>query len=72
MVSNKSVSLQPYNFKHKNMATPIRIIPTLQGEDAERFIERSEWAEAHPGRDAKVSSEEIQFLRNYLREQHLA
>lgn len=54
------------------MATPIRIIPTLQGEDAERFIERSEWAEAHPGRDAKVSNEEIQFLRNYLREQHLA
>ncbi len=54
------------------MATPIRIIPTLQGEDAKKFIERAEWAEAHPGRDVKVSSEEIAFLRNYLREQHLA
>lgn len=54
------------------MATPIRIIPTLQGKDAERFIKRAEWAEAHPGRDVKVSNEEIQILRKYLREQHLA
>lgn len=54
------------------MATPIRIIPTLQGKEAETFIERAEWAEAHAGKDAKVSKEEIQFLRNYLREQNLA
>lgn len=53
------------------MATPIRIIPTLQGEDAERFLKRAEWVEAHPGR-IKVSRKDINRLREYLREQNLA
>lgn len=55
------------------MATPIRIIPTLQGEEARKFIEQAEWVEAHPGMGGeKVSKEDIQLLRNYLREQNLA
>lgn len=29
------------------MATPIRVIPTLHGEEARKFIERAEWVEAH-------------------------
>ena len=31
------------------MATAIRVIPTLHGEEARKFIERAEWVEAHPG-----------------------
>lgn len=54
------------------MATAIRIIPTLQGKEAKEFIKNAEWAEAHPGSDVKVTNEEIEVLRNYLREQHLA
>lgn len=52
------------------MATPIRIIPTLQGEDAERFLKRAEWVEAHPGRD-KVNKEDVDWLMNYCRERGL-
>ena len=55
------------------MATPIRIIPTLQGEDAERFLKRAEWVEAHPGTGKdKFTKSDIRRLREYLREQNLA
>ena len=54
------------------MATPIRIIPTLQGEEARKFIERAEWVEAHPGTDKRFSREDVIRLRQYLREQNLA
>ena len=54
------------------MATPIRVIPTLQGEEARKFIEQAEWVEAHPGMGEKVSKEDISLLRKYLREQNLA
>ena len=53
------------------MATPIRVIPTLQGEEARKFIEQAEWVEAHPGMGEKVSKEDILLLRKYLREQNL-
>ena len=54
------------------MATPIRVIPTLQGEEARKFIEQAEWVEAHPGPDKKFSRNDVIRLRQYLREQNLA
>ena len=54
------------------MATPIRVIPTLQGEEARKFIEQAEWVEAHPGTDKKFSRNDVIRLRQYLREQNLA
>lgn len=38
------------------MATPIRVIPTLHGEEARKFIERAEWVEAHPGQTKWIQS----------------
>ena len=52
------------------MATPIRIIPTLHGEEARKFLERAEWVEAHPGR-IKVNKEDVDWLTNYCREKGL-
>lgn len=52
------------------MATAIRIIPTLQGEEAQKFLENAEWTEAHPGRD-KVNKEDVEFMLNYCRERGL-
>lgn len=49
------------------MAVAIRSIPTLQGEDAERFLKNADMAE----RTAKKQdfSRNIQLVRNFLREQ---
>lgn len=52
------------------MATPIRVIPTLHGEEARKFLEEAAWVEAHPGRD-KVNKEDVEWLLNYCRERGL-
>lgn len=57
--------------KTTNMATEIRVIPTLQGEEAKKFLENAEWTEAHPGQGEEISKEDIQLMRNYLREMNL-
>ena len=53
------------------MATEIRVIPTLQGEEAKKFLDNAEWTEAHPGQGEEISKEDIQLMRNYLREMNL-
>lgn len=53
------------------MATEIRVIPTLQGEEAKKFLENAEWPEAHPGQGEEISKEDILLMRNYLREMNL-
>mgnify|MGYP007090221599 CR=1 FL=1 len=53
------------------MATPIRIIPTLHGEEARKFIERAELVEAHPGQ-TKVSKKDIELTKKFLQEMNLA
>lgn len=53
------------------MATEIRVIPTLHGEEARKFLENAEWTEAHPGTDKNIGKEDIKFLLNYLRERDL-
>lgn len=52
------------------MATAIRVIPTLQGEEAQKFLENAEWTEAHPGND-QVNKEDVEFMLNYCRERGL-
>lgn len=52
------------------MATAIRVIPTLHGEEARKFLERAEWVEAHPGR-TKISKSYINKMNNFLREMNL-
>ena len=52
------------------MATPIRVIPTLHGEEAIKFIERAEWVEAHPGQ-TKADPEYIKKMKAFLREMNL-
>lgn len=52
------------------MATPIRVIPTLHGEEARKFIERAEWVEAHPGQ-TKMDPEYIKKMKAFLREMNL-
>ena len=47
------------------MATAIRVIPTLHGEEARKFIERAEWVEAHPG-GMEVSKAYIQKMKNFV------
>lgn len=56
--------------KKKVMATAIRIIPTLQGEEAEKFLENAEWTEAHPG-SIKVDKKKVELTRKFLREMNL-
>ena len=53
------------------MATAIRVIPTLHGEEARKFIENAEWVEKHPGTDGSVSKEDVDWLMNYCRERGL-
>ena len=49
------------------MAVAIRSIPTLQGEDAERFLKEADFAEKN---DQKQDfGEKILLVRNFLREQ---
>lgn len=54
------------------MATEIRVIPTLHGEEARKFLENAEWTEAHPGSAGRISKDDIKMLKNYLREMNLA
>lgn len=56
--------------KRKVMATAIRIIPTLQGEEADKFLENAEWTEAHPG-SIKVDKKKVELTRKFLREMNL-
>lgn len=53
------------------MATPIRVIPTLHGEEARKFIERAEWVEAHPGQ-TKMDPKFIKMMKEFLREMNLS
>lgn len=49
------------------MAVAIRSIPTLQGEDAQRFLKEADYAEKN---DQKQDfGEKILLVRNFLREQ---
>ena len=52
------------------MATEIRVIPTLHGEEARKFLENAEWTEAHPGR-IKVNKKDVDLTRKFLREMDL-
>lgn len=52
------------------MATEIRVIPTLHGEEARKFLENAEWTEAHPGR-IKVNKKDVEFLLDYCRKMDL-
>ena len=51
------------------MATEIRVIPTLHGEEAKKFIENAEWTEAHPGKD-KLSVN-YNVVKDYLGKMNL-
>ncbi len=51
------------------MATAIRVIPTLHGEEAKRFEENAKWVEAHPGREDY--SKQCKIVREYLRKINL-
>ena len=50
------------------MATPIKIIPTLRGEPARRFIERAEEMEKNPKRIQIYSESEMKAYYNMLKE----
>ena len=52
------------------MATAIRVIPTLHGEEARKVIERAEWVEAHPG-GTKMDASYIKKMKDFLREMNL-
>lgn len=52
------------------MATEIRVIPTLHGKEAQKFLENAEWTEAHPGR-IKVDKKAVEFMLNYCKERGL-
>ncbi len=56
-------------FKRRNkpMAGAIRSIPTLQGEDAERFLKEAEYAEKNERK--QDFGDKILLVRNFLREQ---
>ncbi len=49
------------------MAVAIRSIPTLQGEDAERFLKNADIAEKNEKK--QDFSKKILLVRNFLREQ---
>ena len=49
------------------MAVAIRSIPTLQGEDAERFLKEAECAEKNERK--QDFGDKILLVRNFLREQ---
>ena len=51
----------------KNMAIAIRSIPTLYGEDAERFLHNAEAAERNTERTNV--SHDIQLVKEFLRKQ---
>lgn len=53
------------------MATPIRVIPTLHGDEARKFIERAEWVEAHPGKGMKVSKGYIKKMQEFVRKMEM-
>lgn len=49
------------------MAVAIRSIPTLQGEDAERFLKEVDYAEKNERK--QDFGDKILLVRNFLREQ---
>ena len=51
------------------MALEIRAIPTLEGEDAERFLREAEHAEKNENK--QDYSEMIRFVEKFLRENWL-
>ena len=49
------------------MAVAIRSIPTLQGEDAERFLKEADYAQKNERK--QDLGDKILLVRNFLREQ---
>lgn len=49
------------------MAVAIRSIPTLQGEDAERFLKEADYAEKNKSK--QDFEDKILLVRKFLREQ---
>jgi len=49
------------------MATPIKIIPTLHGESARRFIERAEEVERNPHKEQIYTNSEMTAYYNMLK-----
>lgn len=62
---NKAVYLHISNKLRKEMASAIRAIPTLHGEEAHKFEQEAARVEAHPGKiDCR---QEANVVREYLR-----
>lgn len=53
--------------RNKFMAVAIRSIPTLQGEDAERFLKEADYAEKNKSK--QDFEDKILLVRKFLREQ---
>ena len=49
------------------MATPIKILPTLHGESARRFIERAEEVEENPHKEQIYTSSEMAAYYDMLK-----
>ena len=64
-----TIGLSKLNFRQRNktMAVAIRSIPTLQGEDAERFLKEADYAEKNERK--QDFGDKILLVRNFLREQ---
>ncbi|ADL24641.1 hypothetical protein FSU_2209 [Fibrobacter succinogenes subsp. succinogenes S85] len=56
-----------FKLRSKPMAVAIRSIPTLQGEDAERFLKEAEYAEKNERK--QDFGDKILLVRKFLREQ---
>ena len=56
-----------FKLRNKPMAVAIRSIPTLQGEDAERFLKEAEYAEKNERK--QDFGDKILLVRKFLREQ---
>ena len=62
---NRQIDQSSLNFRI--MATPIRIIPTLYGKEAEAFEKAAREVEAHPHKKYDLTKE-AKLIKAYLRE----
>lgn len=58
-------------YQKRNMARPIRNIPTLFGNEAQNFISQTERVEANPG-TIKVRRKDINIMKQILREANMS
>lgn len=70
MFQKKLLYLQRHFKNITAMATEIRVIPTLHGEEAQKFLENAEWTEAHPGR-IKVDKKKVELTMKFLKEMNM-